>query len=73
MLGVLGTVLLIYQNIYLAIDRTREQIIIDPIFTQEAIDFTRLENVQKTWDERVNTRMIEVKKNPFSMTTSTAL
>ena len=73
MLGVFSTVLFIYQNIYLTIDRTREQIIIDPIFTQEAIDFARLENVQKAWDEKTQTQTTKVKKNPFIIVTSTPI
>ena len=73
MLGVFSTVLFIYQNIYLTIDRTREQIIIDPIFTQEAIDFARLENVQKAWDIKTRGERPTITINPFlSMPISTS-
>lgn len=77
MLGVLSTILFIYQNIYLTIDRTREQIIIDPIFTQEAIDFARLDSVQKAWDVKTLGERLPILINPFlpaqQNTTSTKL
>ncbi len=63
----------IYNNIYTTITRAEISLIADPTLSQEAVDFEKYDKVKQAWDERLNAKTIEIKKDPFSATTSTAI
>lgn len=61
----------IYNNIYTIITRAEISLISDPTLSQEAVDFEKYDRVKQAWDERLNAKAIEIKKDPFSAATST--
>ncbi|MEK7065018.1 MAG: hypothetical protein AAB963_01095 [Patescibacteria group bacterium] len=63
----------IYNNIYTIITRAEVSLIADPTLSQEAVDFEKYDKVKKAWDERLNAKTVEIKKDPFSAATSTAI
>lgn len=63
----------IYNNIYTTITRAEVSLIADPTLSQEAVDFEKYDKVKQAWDERLNAKTIEIKKDPFSAATSTAI
>ena len=63
----------IYNNIYTTITRAEVSLIADPTLSQEAVDFEKYDKVKKAWDERLNAKTVEIKKDPFSAATSTAI
>lgn len=61
----------IYYNIYTTITRAEVSLIADPTLSQEAVNFEKYDKVKQAWSERLNAPAIEIKKDPFSNTTTT--
>lgn len=56
----------IYGNIYMAVSQTKSQLMLDPLLSQEPIDFDKFDKVQKAWKEKNEQPAIELTRDPFS-------
>jgi len=61
----------IYSNIYTAVNQVKSQLILNPLLSQEPIDFDKFDKVQKSWKEKNEQPAIELTRDPFNFKTVT--
>lgn len=56
----------IYCNVYIAINQAKSQLSLDPLLSQEPIDFDKFDKVQKAWKAKTEQPAIELTRDPFT-------
>ena len=63
---IIGSIFFIYNNIYIVIDQTQAFVNLDKNLTIEIIDFTKYEQVDKTWQDRYSEGELVITRDPFN-------
>jgi len=56
----------IYFNIYASVNQAKNQLSLDPLLSQEPIDFDKFDKVKKSWEEKNNQLPPVLTRDPFS-------
>lgn len=70
-LSVMGTVFFVYSSITNSIGQIQSIATYQSVARVELIDFGKLDKVEKRWQEKVNSLLPDIKRNPFEIQIST--